>query len=191
MLQGGHPKDKETRQKEDTKEAESNDDWRSHHHSQKGRKKVSFSHINIEKPHGEKDFFRGGAFFLKPISNLRTSSFLERLDSCPLRTKHNISKNSLPRYFQKSIHSDSVMPIAQSLCLNPVFIIHNLINEHNGGCRHYSLSQTTLKNILHIYYYSLLVDVNNLISQYLVFIIPYYLPQIHLIFSLLHLLTIV
>ena len=54
---------------------------------------------------------------------------------------------------------------------------------------HYTLSRTTLKNIIHIYCYLQIADVNNLASQSSAFIISFNLPQIHIIFSLLYLPT--
>ena len=36
-------------------------------------------------------------------------------------------------------------------CTLLIFVIHNLINKHNGGRRHYSLSRTTIKNSICIY----------------------------------------
>ena len=50
-------------------------------------------------------------------------------------------------------HFDLTVPTTLSLRLHFVFITHDLINENNGGHKHYLLSQTTLKNTLRIYYY--------------------------------------
>ena len=45
----------------------------------------------------------------------------------------------------------SVVPTTQRIVSLLIFVIHNLINEHNSRSRHYSLGRTTLKNFLCIY----------------------------------------
>ena len=149
-------------------EVENNDDWQSHRDNQKGRQKVSLSHINREKPH-----------------RIGLHHFSNNWTFAPCELNRIIQRTALlVTCSQKRRHSNSVVPRALSLWLYLIFIIRDLINEHNGGRMHYSLSRITLKKIIRIYYYSLLVVIRNLTSQSLAFIIPYSLQQIHLTFPL-------
>ena len=51
------------------------------------------------------------------------------------------------------------MPTTQGDSLMIVHVIHDLINEHNGGRRHHSLGQTTLKKKeISTYYFSLALN---------------------------------
>ena len=64
------------------------------------------------------------------------------------------------------------MPIAQGSISLPIFVIHDLINEYNGGRRYYLLRRITLKNSFRIY----------LLLQSLALITSYRSLKIYLIF---------
>ena len=71
-----------------------------------------------------------------------------------LRDTTNFYSNAEERKLTNSSHRDllilyKILSYAHSTrTLNPNCICNSdLINEHNGGCRHHSLSRTTLKKI--------------------------------------------
>ena len=124
--------------------------------TEKGRQKVSLSHINRERRLFERDFWE---------EEEKRVEELQLLNSGPLKTRQKISKNSSLRdlFPKKQTLRFSCAYSIESL--TQPFIYHPLShNEHNGGRRHFTLSRTTLKIILLIYCYLQITDVNNLTS---------------------------
>ena len=84
------------------------------------------------------------------LLRLETFGLGESYWTLRLRDTIDFYSNSKGRILTNSLHRDlltlySIVLTVQGYLLPIVYVIHDLINEHNSECRHHSLSRTTLK----------------------------------------------